>query len=319
MNAYEKLDVHQNEEFKEHIKNIESVNADIFNKEKILAFGEKYGIMPEDVKEKVLEALEEIKNDEGYRKIALALFYCLKNDVDHNAFKPDFTDGIKAQFVIFFPIWYMVEEFAEDMVKRGIPKDTIVKTLAPVCGCLQINQKLTGEMGTSAYFFWIYKHAKQQLFNVGAFQYEPVKKDGKDLINIHIPAGTKLNVKDNLTSFKEAIDFFDSYYPEYKMEGLICASWLLSDQIEEVMGEPTNISRFGNMFDKYSIGDESGDAVFRFVYNFAPPYPPVETLPENTSLQKKLKAYMLKGKRVYAMGGSISREKLINKLKEFEA
>ena len=38
MNAYEKLEVHQNEEFKEHLKNIETLEADIFNKEKILAF-----------------------------------------------------------------------------------------------------------------------------------------------------------------------------------------------------------------------------------------------------------------------------------------
>ena len=102
----------------------------------------------------ILKALEEIKNDEGYKKIALALLYCLKNGVDHNAFKPDFTEGIKAQFVIFFPIWYMVEEFAEDMVKRGVPEEIIVKSLAPVCGCLKINKQLTGDYGTSAYFFW---------------------------------------------------------------------------------------------------------------------------------------------------------------------
>lgn len=319
MNAYEKLAVHENPEFKEHLKNIEALNVDLFNKEKILAFGEKYGIMPEDVKEEILKALEEIKNDEGYKKIALALFYCLKNGIDHNAFKPDFEEGIKAQFAIFFPIWYMVEEVADDMVRRGVPEEIIIKSLAPVCGCLKINEKLTGKMGTSAYFFWIHKHALGELFNIGAFQYEPVKKDGKDLINIHIPAGTKLNVQDNLKSFKEAMDFFDKFYPEFKMEGLMCESWLLSDKIEEVMGGPTNISRFGDMFTKYSIGDEKGEAVFRFVYNFAAPYPPIEDVPEDTTLQRKLKAYMLSGKRVYALGGTISREELLTRLKEFEA
>ena len=174
-------------------------------------------------------------------------------------------------------------------------------------------------MGTSAYFFWIHKHALGELFNIGAFQYEPVKRDGKNLINIHIPRGTKLNVQENLTSFKEAMDFYDKYYPEYKMEGLMCESWLLSNEIEEVMGGPTNISRFGNMFKKYNMGDEKGESVFRFVYDFAAPYPPIETLPENTTLQRKLKAYMLSGKRVYNMGGTISREELLAKLKEFEA
>ena len=73
------------------------------------------------------------------------------------------------------------------------------------------------------------------------------------------------------------------------------------------------------MFKKYDIGDERGESVFRFVYDFAAPYPPVETLPENTTLQRRLKAYMLSGKRVYNQGGTISREELTNKLKEFEA
>ena len=165
---------------------------------------------------------------------------------------------------------------------------------------------------------FVYKYGKGELFRINEFEYETSKHEGKDIINIHIPAKTKLDVCENLKSFKGAIEFFDKFYPEFKMIGLKCESWLLSRQIEEVMEGPTNISRFGDMFDHYDIGDEWGDAVFRFVYNFAAPYPPVEDVPENTTLQKKLKAYMLLGKRVYAMGGTISRQKLEEKLKEFE-
>lgn len=319
MNAYQKLEIHNNSDFIEHIKNIESVDINLFNKDKILAFAEKYDIMPEDVKEKVLEALEEIKNDEGYRKIALALFYCLKNDVDPNAFRPDFEDGLRAQFVMFFPVWYMLEEFAGDMKKRGIDSDIIKNSVAPVCGCIKRNKDLAGEMGTSAFFFWIHKYAKGELFRINEFEYETSKHNGKDYINIHIPAKTKLDVCSNLKSFKDAMDFFEKYYPEFNMSGLMCESWLLSPHIEEVMGGPTNISRFGDMFDLYDIGDTKGEAVFRFVYGFAAPYPPIEDVPEDTTLQRKLKAYMLSGKRVYAMGGTISKEKLESKLKEFEA
>ena len=319
MNAYEKLEIHNDPEFKEHLKNIEALEIDLFNEEKILAFAKKYDSMPKDVEDLVLKALKEIKNDEGYTKIAKAIFYCLKNNIDPAHFKPDFNEGIKAQFVMFFPVWYMLEEFAEDMKKRNVPTEIIKPSLTPVCGCIKRNKELAGEMGTSAYFFWIYKYAKGELFRINEFEYETSKKDGKDMVNIHIPAGTKLNVYENLKSFKGAIDFFDKYYPEFKPEGMMCESWLLSNEIEEVMGGATNISRFGDMFDKYSIGDERGDAVFRFVYNFGAPYPPIEDVPENTTLQRKLKAYMLSGKRVYAMGGTISKEKLLARLKEFEA
>ncbi len=315
MNAYKKLDVHNNPEFTEHLKNIEALNVDLFDKEKILAFGKNYNCMSEDVKEIVLKALEEIKNDEGYMMIAKAIFYCLKNNIEPNAFKPDFTEGIKAQFVMFFPVWYMLEEFALDMEKRAISREIIENSVAPVCGCIKRNEDLAGEMGTSAFFFWIHKYAKGELFRINDFEYETSKRDGKDIVNIHIPAGTKLNVYENLKSFKGAIDFFDRYYPEYKMTGVMCESWLLSDKIEEVMGGPTNISRFGDMFDRYDIGDTKGDAVLRFVYNFAAPYPPIEDVPEDTTLQRKLKAYMLSGKRVYALGGTISREEIDKRIK----
>lgn len=319
MNAYEKLEVHQNPEFKEHLKNIEALEVDLFNKEKILGFAKKYDIMPEDVKEKVLEAMEEIKNDKGYKMIAKAIFYCLKNDIDPNAFKPDFEEGIKAEFAMFFPVWYMAEEFAADMAKRGVPGDIIKKSLASVCACVKKNKDLKGTMGTSAYFFWIHKYARGELFIINDFQYETFKHKDKDVINIHIPAGTRLNVYENLKSFKGALDFFDKYYPEFKITGVLCESWLLSKEIEEVMGGPTNISRFGDMFERHDIGDTKGEAVFRFVYNFAAPYPPVEDLPENTTLQRKLKAYMLSGKRVYAYGGYISRETIISRIGDFEA
>ena len=41
MNAYQKLEVHNDPEFKEHLINIESVDVDLFNKEKILSFAKK--------------------------------------------------------------------------------------------------------------------------------------------------------------------------------------------------------------------------------------------------------------------------------------
>ncbi len=319
MNAYQALKVHNKPEFSEHLKNIENVDADLFNKEKILSFAKKYDSMPKKVEEKVLEALDEIKKDEGYTKIAKAIYYCLKNDIDPDFFKPDFKEGIKAQFAMFFPVWYILEDFAGDMEKRGIDKLIIKNSVAPVCNCIKRNESLAGEMGTSAYYFWIYKYAKGELFRINDFEYETSKKDGKDIINIHIPAGTKLNIYENLKSFMSAIEFFDKFFPEYKMTGVMCESWLLSKEIEEVMGGATNISRFGDMFDRYDIGDKTGDAVFRFVYNFTAPYPPIETLPEDTTLQRKLKEYMLAGKRVHAMGGTILREEIERRIKEFEA
>ena len=292
----------------------EFAECDLLNEDKITAFGEKYDILPEEVKEEVLKALSEIKKDKDYTLYCKLLLGYMKNNMSVKPLEPDFEDGIKAEFALFFPVWYMAEEAAADMERRGIPHNIIAKSFKGISGCVAGNKKFKGCMGTSAYFTWLTFFAGGKLFRLNDFQYEKREHNGRPAIGIHIPAGTKLNVYQNILSFREALDFFETYYPEIEISGFTCESWLLSREIEEVMGKKTNISRFGDMFDHYSINDTQGDAVYRFVYNLVAPYPPLEELPENTTLQRKLKEYMIKGKKAYALGGFISKEKLISML-----
>lgn len=319
MSAYEKLAVHKKEGYEEHLKNAMALDTDFFNKEKILAFGEDYGIMPEEAKVHILKAYEELKDDEDYKEISKAIYYFMKNNIGISSLEPDFEEGgIKAEFVSFFPIWYLAEEFAYDARKRGVPKEIVSRTLNAICSCLLRNVQYKGRVGTSGFFNWLPYYPQGRLYKVNDFEYENAKHDGKSAVGVHIPAKTKLNVLDNLKSFKEGLDFFDKYYPELEMTGMVCESWMLSTEIEEVMGGKTNVTRFGDMFDRYDIGDTKGLGVCRFVFGCGTPYPPVEELPESTTMQRKMKEYMLSGKRVYAKGGFISREKLNNMIKELE-
>ena len=293
-------------------------DRNIFDKEKIIAFGQKYDIFPDDVKEEVLKALEEIKKDEFYSSLCEKLLDYMKKGAPIGSLAPDFKEGRKAEFALFFPVWYMAEESVKDLEKRGVSLDIIHKSFKSICGCIAANKNLKGRMGTSAYFSWLPLHARGELFRIGDFQYEKKVDNGKLTIEIHIPSGTKLDVRQNLLSFKEALDFFEKYYPELEFSQFLCKSWLLSKEIEEVMGKKTNISRFGDMFERFSINDTTGDSVYRFVYKMVPPYPPVDELPEDTTLQKKLKEYIKSGKMMYAYGGLISKERLYDMLKNEE-
>lgn len=318
MNVYEALEVQKDSEYAQHLKKSQEFAGDLFDREKILAFGEEYGILPEDVKEQVLIALNEIKADEGYIALCKAILYFMENNLPVTLLAPPFEEGIKAEFAMFFPVWYMAERFVRDAERRGVPKEILTKSFSGICGCIRKNKEFKGCMGSSAFFFWLPYHAKGKLFTINDFQYETAEHNGKNAVGVHIPSGTKLDVVSNLRSFKEALDFFDRFYPELNMSGMVCESWLLSPQVEEVMGKKTNISRFGDMFDRFDIGDTKGMAVFRFVYGFSEPYPSVDELPENTTLQRKMKEYMKAGKRVCAYGGFISREDVERKLKEAE-
>lgn len=313
MNVYESLEIHHDPKYTEYLKESQTIACDLFDRERILAFGEEYGILPEDVREQVLLALDEIKDDEGYMALCKAILYFIQNSLPTKLLTPPFDEGVKAEFAMFFPVWYLAEEFAKDAEKRGVPKEIVSKSLNGICSCVRKNKDFKGCMGTSAYFFWLPLHAQGKLFTINEFQYETAAHNGKNAVGVHIPAGTKLDVRSNLLSFKGALDFFDRYYPELEMSGMVCESWLLSPQIEEVMGKKTNISRFGDMFDRFDIGDTKGNGVFRFVYGHAEPCP-VDELQEETSLQRKMKAYMKTGKRVFAYGGFISREDIDRKL-----
>lgn len=297
-----------------YYSNSDSIDCNCLDKDRILAFGKKYDILTDVVEKEVIKALEEIKTDRDYILLCNKLLYHMKNNMPLTSLIPNFKDGLKAEYAIFFPVWYMAENAAEDMKKRGISHSIITKSFKGICDSIINNKILEGHMGTSAYFFWLRHYALGELFLINDFQYEIKNHDGKVSIAIHIPEGTKLDVYQNLLSFKEALDFFETYYPELEISGFLCESWLLNKEIEKIMGRKTNISRFGDMFERYDINDTEGDSVYRFVYKITPPYPSVDELPENTSLQKRLKEYMKNGKKLYAYGGFISKAKLLDML-----
>lgn len=317
MDIYEKLTYNLNDEYKIHLENIDNIDVDLFNEEKIFAFAKCYDLFTDEISKKIQTALYEIKNDRGYSKLSKALYYFIKNNLGIDVLKPDFSKGIKPLFVMFFPVWYMAQEFSNDLTQRKVDREIIKKTLNQIIVCLENNKSLTGVLGISSQFNWITKYAKGELFKINDFEYELGRKDGDNMVKIHIPKNTKLDVLNNLKSFNQAVEFFDTYYKEYNVKGVMCESWLLSDEIREVMGRETNISRFGDMFTKYDVG-ENGDAVFRFVYNLVEPCKDLNTLSEETTLQKNIKSYLLLGKKVYAKGGIIKREDIKKRIKQLD-
>ena len=90
---------------------------------------------------------------------------------------------------------------------------------------------------------------------------------------------------------------------------------MLDPHIEEIMGRKTNISRFGDLFDHFDIGDTEGRAVYRFVYNLLEPCP-VDKLSEETSLQRNIKKYLKAGNKVLNYVGFISKSRLKQLLKD---
>ena len=148
------------------------------------------------------------------------------------------------------------------------------------------NVKRKGRIGTSGYHSWLPRYGKGKIFRLGAFQFELCILNGSNVLGVHIPNGTKLDVRENLINFMYALDFFGKYYSEYNFAGFVCYSWLMNPHIEEFMGKKTNITRFGDMFERFELEDRE-EGVFLSVFNVTK-YDTVEQLCENTSLQNAI-------------------------------
>ncbi len=155
---------------------------------------------------------------------------------------------------------------------------------------------------------WIKNHIAFNLFRLGRLQFQLYKCEnptldysklpfeyGERLIYIHIPQGEKLILSDCIHSIKTAKEFFGKYFPEYSFNYFFCESWLLYEGNIDFMDPHSNIIRFASLFDiAYSCNDDS-QAIERIFgrrrinkHNYS----------EDTSLQKRAKAYLINGGRL---------------------
>ena len=150
--------------------------------------------------------------------------------------------------------------------------------------------------------WWIAQSVKMNLYRLGRLQFEPyslnkdiktsagILKQGIHVLNVHIPAGESLDYEKCLESFRMAETFFKNNQDKNLY---LCDSWLLSPRLKEVLEDESNILKFQNMFEIVSVYESYPQAeqrVFLDVKEDKSQYP------EDTSLRKRLKRYLLDGK-----------------------
>lgn len=158
---------------------------------------------------------------------------------------------------------------------------------------------------------WVAATLSMKVFRLGRLQFEPMQLDtaivcngqtypeGTAALNVHIPAGQPLDAGEVQAAMEYAPEFFKTHFR--KASALfICHSWLLSPQLKELLPEDSRIIRFQDLFSVYEV-DQERQAEER-VFGRLEENP--EAYPEETSLQKKMKASLLSGKS-YGMGRGV--------------
>lgn len=168
------------------------------------------------------------------------------------------------------------KELYKRRVKETLTNDVFVRKLEGI----RISQMIW-----AAYFI------NTKLIEVGRLQYE--KRE--NYIKIHIPSGEKLQIDKVLDSIKNSKQEIEKYFniknPEYR-----CDSWLLSNQINNIIDANSNIAKFYNLFEVKDGLDATKD-ILNFVFNVQE-CSDYNDLVEDTSLQKLLKQQLLQNKEI---------------------
>ncbi len=160
---------------------------------------------------------------------------------------------------------------------------------------------------------WVGMSLKQKLYRIGRLQFEPYRLEqdilvcgklfekGTEVLNVHIPEDGRLDPSACDEAFQEAVEF----YKERNYAGaetFICESWLLSPELKKIMDEKSNIIRFQERFHVYDVVypfRQTEERVFGMILEDKSFYP------ENTSLQKLVKARLLEDPSDFGMGCGI--------------
>lgn len=124
--------------------------------------------------------------------------------------------------------------------------------------------------------------------------------EGDPVINVHIPRKGSFTPDDCRDSFIQAAKFFATHYADRPYAALMCVSWLLDPQLRQLMGTTSNLVQFQQWYHLYPVQSDDG-GLYSFV--FMCERGEIESLPERTSLQRKMKQFMREGGRLHNAGG----------------
>ena len=140
-------------------------------------------------------------------------------------------------------------------------------------------------------------------------QWQCVGRPDETALSMHIPRGADISAEATLAACHQAVALARKRYPELERSLIQCSSWLLNPTLRQIQGDTSRITQFMQCYTKYPNRDPAGSAMFGFVFNGRPA--DLTTLPEDTSLRRKLKKLYLEGGCLHSYSGAIYVEESI--------
>ncbi len=199
---------------------------------------------------------------------------------------------------------YFCEALSKKYEERGIPEEYLLDTMENMVFWSGVNYAHSGKVGLIEpnwlkilLSFKLFKLGRLHFCLSGAYMDIPaigVKKNDP-ILEIHIPRGKSLTPETVDDALDKAREFFPRYFPEYEYKCFTCYSWMLDESLADILGESSNIVKFGNRFTR--LEKQSSDAIIRFTVDWYANRENLDTFPVKSSLNASVK-------RVYDGGGT---------------
>jgi hypothetical protein len=133
-------------------------------------------------------------------------------------------------------------------------------------------------------------------------EWELVLNNGTGVIDVHIPAGAKMDCNECIESYRMAIEFFPKYFPDKSFAGFVCSSWLLDPNLQEILPAESNIVRFLREYYIMPLRADDGQT-FERVFGSKPE--DLSKAPCDTTLRRAILDHMLSGHQMHGAFGFI--------------
>lgn len=144
---------------------------------------------------------------------------------------------------------------------------------------------------------------KSEIVHLPKTEWEILLRPGDTILDAHIPGHAPLSRELCAASYARARELFAKHFPEIDAKGFHCRSWTMSPELREVVKPTSNLLNFQSAYLRYPVPTK-GEDVLNFVFQLR--FTCYADLPEDTSLQRALKARYLAGERLYEYGGVIA-------------
>lgn len=124
---------------------------------------------------------------------------------------------------------------------------------------------------------------------------------GDQFISVHIPRGENISYERTQASYKRCLEVYTKCFPDFKPKAFACYSWMMEPKLMNMLKPESKIAVFQSKFMRFPAVS-NGRGVFNFLFPDQS-IKRLEDLPENTSLERNAKKYLLEGNHLYEQGG----------------